>query len=343
MKKLKILAIGPNWRGSISGSFFNGFSKLGHDVKVIETDTYFYNYSIPERVYMKLTKMPLKSKFQEFNRKIEMSIASYQPDILFVIKGLWVSEKVIQYAKVRNIRTIHLHTDSMFEDQYHTSPILNTAITSYDCVITTKQPEIKKYNQLGCNHVRLTKFAYDPDIHRPVALAKQELETFQTDVAFVGRMESPRAESLERIAQENYNMKVWGTKWDKLPKNYRLNQHCQGRPIFCEDMSKVFQGAKISVGFLTSLSSDQHTGRTFEIPACRGFFLGERTDEHMDIFKEGVEADFFSSTEELLEKTAFYTKNENAREQIVQKGYEKVIQMNETYESRVQGILDFMS
>ncbi|MBC1937546.1 glycosyltransferase [Listeria grandensis] len=341
-KQHKVLAVGAGWRGSNSKSLFNGFIKNGCDVHIIETDGYFYNYSIPERLYMRVRKLPLKAKFQKFNTTIVRMIDAYQPDILFVVKGLWVTEEVVQYAKVKGITTIHFHPDFLFDDRYHTSTILNQAISSYDLVVTAKTTEVEKYKQYGCSRVHFMKYAYDPDIHYPVQLSVQEKINFQTDVAFVGRMEPFRADALNRIAMQGYDLKVWGTKWDKIPKNDVLNRYCEGRPIFCEEMAKVFQGAKISVGFLTQLSAEQHTARTFEIPACQGFFLGTRTEEHMDIFQPGVEADFFTTPEELLEKVAFYTQRDEIRQQITQKGYEKVIKMNATYEARVKEIIEMV-
>ncbi|EUJ25483.1 hypothetical protein PCORN_17048, partial [Listeria cornellensis FSL F6-0969] len=65
-KQIKVLAVGAGWRGSNSKSLFNGFVKRGCDVRIIETDSYFYNYSIPERLYMRVRKVPLKVKFQKF-------------------------------------------------------------------------------------------------------------------------------------------------------------------------------------------------------------------------------------------------------------------------------------
>ncbi|MBC1605345.1 glycosyltransferase [Listeria rocourtiae] len=342
MNNLKVLTVGASWRGSNSGSLFNGFRKLGCDVRTVETDTDFYNYSLSERLYMRIYKMPLKRKFEKFNQRIRMEIDNYKPNILFVVKGLWVSEETIFYAKQRNVKTIHFHPDFLFDDCYHTSEILNKAILAYDVVVTPKTTEVRKYKEYGCENVHFTRYAFDPDIHRKIEMSMQDAILYQADVAFVGRMEPFRAKALDRIAQEEYDLKVWGTKWDKIPYKYELKNHCTLRPAFCEEMVKVFQGAKISIGFLTKLSREQHTARTFEIPACGGFLLGMRTDEQMEILKPGVEADFFDTTEELLEKVAFYIKNETVRERIAQKGYEKVIKMNATYENRVKEILTFL-
>ena len=77
---------------------------------------------------------------------------------------------------------------------------------------------------------------------------------------------------------------------------------------------------RIGLGFLRKVCDDQHTTRTFEIPACGSMLIADRTDEHMAFFAEGKEAEYFDSQEELVEKVSFYSSNEQARAAIAAAG-----------------------
>ena len=65
--------------------------------------------------------------------------------------------------------------------------------------------------------------------------------------------------------------------------------------------------------------------RTFEVPACKGFFLGERTPTHQQLFEEGKEAEFFGSVDECADKIRFYLNNEAIRNRVAEQGYQRCL------------------
>ena len=77
--------------------------------------------------------------------------------------------------------------------------------------------------------------------------------------------------------------------------------------------------------------------RTFEIPACGGFMLTERSEEIIEFFEEDKEVACFSTPEELREKIDFYLEHPALRKEMAERAYQKVQQ--ETYLKRVQQIL----
>ncbi len=68
--------------------------------------------------------------------------------------------------------------------------------------------------------------------------------------------------------------------------------------------------------------------------------LAERTEEHLDLFEEGKEAEFFESDEELLDKTRYYLRNEEERRRIARAGYERCLKSGYSNHARVERMIE---
>ena len=67
--------------------------------------------------------------------------------------------------------------------------------------------------------------------------------------------------------------------------------------------------------------------------------LAERTEEHLALFREGEEAAFFGSSEELVSKIRYYLAHADDRRRIAQAGYNRVVNGGHTYRDRLSELM----
>jgi spore maturation protein CgeB len=77
----------------------------------------------------------------------------------------------------------------------------------------------------------------------------------------------------------------------------------------------------------------------YEIPACGAFMLAERNQENVNVFEEGIDAVFFSSQKELLEKVRYYLENNQERNSIASKGRVRCLASGYSYQSRLKEMI----
>jgi spore maturation protein CgeB len=118
-----------------------------------------------------------------------------------------------------------------------------------------------------------------------------------------------------------------------------LARSWQGGEVYENDYARALTGSNIGLGFLRKACPDQHTTRTFEIPACGSLLLADRTEEHQEFFEEGKEAEFFASCDELLDKVQFYCSNGSARKRVAEGGHRRCIKGTYAYVHRLSAAL----
>jgi hypothetical protein len=109
--------------------------------------------------------------------------------------------------------------------------------------------------------------------------------------------------------------------------------------IYEERYAEAVAASKISLGFLREICLDEHTTRSFEIPAMGGFLLAHRSAEHLEFFEEGKEAEFFETDEEFNEKVRFYLAHDALRRRIAEAGYRRCMTSGYSYDERIQSLL----
>jgi spore maturation protein CgeB len=209
----------------------------------------------------------------------------------------------------------------------------------YHVFFTTKSFGVRELEELGAARAIFIGNAYDPKTHRPMAVSPEVRRDFGGPVGFIGAYEYERADSLFFLAQHGVPVRVWGPNWKEKCKYSHLNLKIEGKPLWGEDYARGICSFAINLGFLRKICRDLQTQRSVEVPACGAFMLAERTSEHLDLFEEGKEAEFFETNKELLEKVRYYLSHEQERQRIAQAGRERCIRSGYSNHERLKEML----
>lgn len=319
---VKILCVGPLWRGSDAGALFKALSRIGCIIEVIDE-----NYYIPlngVRLTTKaLSKILRDTYIKDFNLQIEKVANQFKPDLCLIYKGAFILPETIRHIKSLQTRLINFYPDVSFHTHGKHLPL---TLPLYNHIFTTKTFGLEDMkNQLGITNTSFIPHGFDPEIHRPLKEVDSP-EYYFSDVSFIGTWSKKKENFLHYIIQNipNLNLKIWGGGW-KNSESKLLKSFIQGTTISGDLYALAINNSKINLGILSeqvrgASSGDLITARTFHIPGAGGFLLHERTEESILYFVENVEAAFFSGLEDLVDKVNYFLKYEDERIKIAENG-----------------------
>jgi spore maturation protein CgeB len=273
------------------------------------------------------------------NQNLLPTIASYQPELIWVEKAntIWFKTYHKIKSKFPKIKIVYYSEDDIYVPN-NRSAYLRKSLPLFDIVCTTKPRNLEELPSLGARKVVCVFQAYDRNFHTPIELSPEERAIWGADVGFVGTFERDRAEKMLFLAENGIKIRVWGANWERW-KNKHPNLLVEARPVLNKDFLKVINSTRVNLNFLRKMNRDWHTSRSLEIPACQGFMLAERTEEHQQLFEEGKEADFFDTSDELLKKVNYYLANEEERQHIAKAGRERCLINGYSHHDRLKYIL----
>jgi spore maturation protein CgeB len=340
----KVLAVSPTgaYRGNnTSVHRVRALESLGADVEVIDTAADeasalgHLRSRIQHRLFLRGLPVPLPDLTGSAERVLAAAKRRHY-DFVWLEKALTIGPDVVR--KVRNVcpraQIIGFSPDDMCR-RHNQSRQFVAALPHYHWFITTKRQSAAELAALGCSNVVVVGNGFDPEAFRPVSVSSSDVERLGGDVGFIGTYESARAQAMLWLARAGIRVRVWGDGWRGMTSAHPL-LCVEHRALDFDDFSKACGAFKINLGFLRKLNRDQQTTRSVEIPACGGFLLAERTLEHLALFEEGREAEFFASPEELLGKCHRYLADDPSRVAIARRGHERCLSSGYSNSARLR-------
>src|SRR5271163_3456625 len=294
--------------------------------------------SIAERIVDRVAGRPL-SGYQQLNRALVEQAAAFAPEMILIGKGRWFTPATLEAAKkASGAMLVNWATDDPFNRADNSRDLLNS-IPLYDLYVCTKKEIMSDVRRAGCANVAYVRFGYKPQVHFPEAPASDvERERFACDVMFVGGCDAHRTAYFEALvrAMPGVKLGLYGMYWERVRE---LRPYARGFAV-ARDYRLAVGGAKIAANLVRRANRDDHVMRTFEIPACGGFMLTERSATHDELFAEDNEAAFFDSPDDFVARVRSYLVRDEARANIAAAGYRKITQGHNTYGDRLAEIIE---
>ena len=336
---MKILFVGSLWKGSTGLHRLTALQDLGHSVHELDVTPKHKPYLLART----LRYLGFQLDIANINGLILDAAQKDKFDFIWVDKVLEISPDTLNAIKLQlpNCKLIFYSPDDMMIAGNQTRHY-RACLPVYDLHVTTKSYNVHELKPLGAQEVFFVDNAYDTYTHRPLTMTKEEKAQWGADVGFIGGSEPERSETMLRLAEAGISVTIRGPGWESYREKHP-NLIVEPGWVNGDDYARSICATKINLGFLRKVARDKQTTRSIEIPACGGFMLAERTDEHMRLFVEGKEAEFFGDFDELLKKVQYYLAHDQEREQIAAAGYRRCLESGYSNHNRLKVILEHIN
>ena len=340
---MKILLYGDSRPGSGGWCYAETLRGLGHEVRSFSENVALESYqtSLLKKILRKLNGGILEIDRRRHSGRLISEARQFRPSIVIVQKGLFLSREDILELRANISWICNVNHDDFFShNRNNWSRVQRRAVPAYDHIFVTRAVNVGEIKPLNPN-VDYFPFSYYPEIHKPTPIPRAEADRWKTDLVFVGTHEDSRAAAMEKLLHlGNYQLSIYGSGWRRLRKTSVLRQCVRGGEIGFDELCKALGSAKICLGFLRKENRDEYTQRSFEIPACRGLLLAERTPTHSKLYREGSEAEFFNVNDpiELNRKVTDLLANPYRRNAMVEAGHQALINGKHTYADRLSNL-----
>jgi spore maturation protein CgeB len=313
--------------------------RLGHTVVPLDCLDYQPASSLLRKVVHRAQMGPWVGRL---NRDILATAERERPDIFWGDKLLGLQPKTLDRLRAMGIATVSYMIDNAFGPRHDPGwRLYMKDIPHFDLHVVQRDKNIADYMERGARNVIKIQTAYEPTIHFPPPKGFSDSER-DRGVSFIGTSYDDRPAFLTRLWREcGLPVVISGDRmWNARLEPDAAAALYTGTELYGKDYREAVWRSKINLSFITHSNQDEFVHKSFEIAACGGFLLAERSDGHMARFREDEEAVFFTGFDECAEKIRRYLPDEAARARIAAAGRERAVRDGYSNDAQVAKIVE---
>jgi spore maturation protein CgeB len=338
---LRILFLGENWFGSCARACCHALRRLGCEVADFDAQTIFPQ--LRRRSLRAVLRVAERQLIREYNQQVLGLADTFKPDIVLAFKGAYVLPNTLLTIKQAGSVLYNYFPDT---SAFAHGSLLPKTLPLYDCLFLTKRFLDRDLRA----HIKLREsvflpHGYDPELHQPWELDERDRTRYGHDVGVVATHTRAKEELLTELVtlRPDLDLRIWGNLWNENSRSHKLRRFIEGAPLNGTSYAKALGTLRINLAVMSGAvpgasRGDETTTRTYEIPACGGFMLHERTDEVLELFAEGKEMACFGSAEDLADKIDYYLAHPEERAAIAAAGRMRCVPAY-SYDNRMAEII----
>jgi spore maturation protein CgeB len=327
---LKILIIGSDYNWSIERIYTSELLKLGHEVKLIPVQNWYFDFYYKSKLHKTLTRLGITNLQGKIQKRLIAEVEHNLFDLIWVFKGMEIEPTSLLELKKYTKRLINFNPDNpfIFSGKGSGNKNVTLGIPLYDEYFTyDHEVKYQIVKEFGIKST-LVPFGFDQEI---ILDDDKQLTQDIKAVCFVGNPDTYRRDILKVILDSGFPLHVYGNDWDKFLKHPNLTNH---GPTYQKEYYETLQKYRVQLNIMRVHNLDSHNMRSMEIPGCGGLMLAPKTKDHLAFFEEGKEAFFYENADQLISQVKFMLELEfsaaqkmkvNARQKVVKQfSYEKL-------------------
>jgi len=279
---------------------------------------------------------------RRLNQDILQAAERHQTNVLLCDKVLGLRATTLAELRRRGVVSVNYVNDNPFGPRRDPGwRVYKQALPGYDLSGVPRESSVQAFLERGAPQVVRIRFSYEPSVHFPPAEGWSDAER-DRDVSFIGTPYDERAAFLTELWRAGVPVAISGSRphWqaalppDAFAARFRVGELKGGA------YREAIWRSRINLAFVTHSNADTTAHKAFEITACGGFLLAERTDEHRLLFREDEEAVFFSGLDECRAKIERYLNDQPARAAIAAAGLRRAHRSGYDNDSVLRGLLE---
>lgn len=308
----KLLIIGPLFY-EYSKSVGRAFEKEGFTVNILDEWVEGSIENFKEKITYHIAKDKdafFNKKYEVFNKKVRSRYNDFKPDIVFIIRGVILTEETLLFMK--SSRLVLWMMDSIF---LVSNTLKNIAL--YDHVFLFEKEDIPLLKERHNIDAWFLPLALDESVYFPIPATEKSI-----DILFVGNLYDKRLALLKKVIEKfpAINIKIYGDYFSKLRNIGRYlfrkdKKYFTNSTVAPSELNKLYSQAKICLNIHHSQSVYGVNQRFFEIAGagalqvCDSHGFISDNFEPSEILIYNTEDELYAIIEDVLNDYDKYTNN----------------------------------